>query len=112
MSNDSMSPNSSTLTQVPSLQASHGRHCALGRAWTPFDQTTEGCTCPGGPFYYVVVRVGEDSQKEPVGRDRQDAEVALHRLRSAVEEGAYRPRPTIGFVDWADRWLSSLEREP
>ena len=25
---------------------------------------------------------------------------------------SYRPRPTIGFVEWADRWLDSLERKP
>ncbi len=24
----------------------------------------------------------------------------------------YRPRPNIGFSDWADRWLDSLERKP
>lgn len=77
-----------------------------------FDWATDGCTCPDGPFYYVVVRVGDASHKEPVGRDRHAAEVAFHRLSAAVEEGAYRPRPTIGFVDWADRWLSSLERKP
>src|SRR5438034_6889718 len=97
---------------MPSLQANHMRRCALGRAWTPFEQATEGCTCPEGPFYYVVVRVGEHTHREAVGRDRQQAEIALHRLAAAIEDGAYRPRPTIGFVDWADRWLASLERKP
>ena len=29
------------------------------------------CTCPHGPFYYVVVRQGDASNKEPVGRDRR-----------------------------------------
>jgi integrase len=33
-------------------------------------------------------------------------------LTAAIEEGTYRPRPTIGFNDWADRWLASLERKP
>ena len=33
-------------------------------------------------------------------------------IAAAIEDGAYRPRPTIGFVDWADRWLASLERKP
>jgi integrase len=97
---------------MPSLQANHTRWCALGRIWTPFHQATDGCTCPEGPFYYVVVRVGEHTHREAVGRDRQQAEIALHRLAAAVEDGAYRPRPTIGFVDWADRWLASLERKP
>jgi integrase len=60
----------------------------------------------------VVIRVGEHTHKEAVGRDRQQAEIALHRLAAAVEDGVYRPRPTIGFVEWADRWLASLERKP
>jgi integrase len=97
---------------MPSLQANHTRRCALGRVWTPFHQATDGCTCPEGPFYYVVIRVGEHTHKEAVGRDRQQAEIALHRLAAAVEDGVYRPRPTIGFVEWADRWLASLERKP
>lgn len=97
---------------MPSLQANHTRRCALGRIWTPFHAAMDGCTCPDGPFYYVVVRFGEHTHREAVGRDRQRAEIALHRLAAAVEDGAYRPRPTIGFVDWADRWLASLERKP
>jgi integrase len=97
---------------MPSLQANHSRQCALGRPWTPFGETTVGCTCPDGPFYYVVVRVGEHAHKEAVGRDRQQAEIALHRVAAAVEDGSYRTRPTIGFVEWADRWLGSLERKP
>ena len=97
---------------MPSLQANHSRQCALGRPWTRFDETTVGCTCPDGPFYYVVVRVGEHAHKEAVGRDRQQAEITLHRVAGALEDGSYRPRPTIGFVEWADRWLGSLERKP
>jgi len=97
---------------VPSLQARHSRLCALGRAWTPFDRAAAGCTCPEGPIYYVVVRDGEHAHKEVVGRDRQQAELALLRLEDSVEEGDYRPRPNIGFSDWADRWLDSLERKP
>jgi integrase len=73
---------------------------------------TDGCTCREGPFYYVVVRAGEHSHKEAVGRDRHQAEIALHRLRAAVEDGSYRPRPTIGFDEWANQWLGSLERKP
>jgi integrase len=60
----------------------------------------------------VVVRVGEQAHKEAVGRDRQQAEVALHRLVAAIDDGTYRPRPTIGFGEWADQWLASLERKP
>ena len=97
---------------MPSLQANHTRRCALGRVWTPFHQAADGCTCPEGPFYYVVIRVGEHTHKEAVGRDRHQAEIALHRLAADVEDGVYRPRPTMGFVEWADRWLASLERKP
>jgi integrase len=60
----------------------------------------------------VVVRAGEQSHKEAVGRDRHQAEIALHRLAAAVEDGSYRPRPTIGFDEWADQWLAALERKP
>jgi integrase len=97
---------------MASLQAKHSQGCASGRAWTPFDEALRGCSCPDGPFYYVVVREGDASHKEPVGRERQQAEIALHRLSTAVEEGTFRPRPSIGFEDWADRWLASLERKP
>jgi integrase len=97
---------------MASLQANHSPRCAIRRAWTPFDQATDGCTCPQGPFYYVVVREGDASHKEPVGRDRHLAEIALHRLAAAIENGEYKLRPAIGFSEWADRWLASLERKP
>jgi hypothetical protein len=64
------------------------------------------------PADYVVVREGVHTHKEAVRRDRQRAEIALHRMVAAVEDGSYRPRPTIGFADWADRWLASPERKP
>jgi integrase len=97
---------------VASLQAKHSRRCALGRRWTPFDQELAGCTCPAGPAYYVVVRDGTQAHKEAVGRDCARAEVALQRITDEVEEGDYRPRLNIGFSEWADRWLDSLERKP
>lgn len=65
-----------------------------------------------GPFYYVVIRDGHRAHKEPVGRDRQQAEMALHRIAVDIENGDYRPRLNIAFADWADRWLASLERKP
>lgn len=97
---------------MPSLQAKHSRLCALGRAWTPFEQAAAGCTCPKGPIYYVVVREGEHAHKEVVGRDRERAELALFRIEDSVEDGEYRPLANLGFSDWADRWLDSLERKP
>jgi hypothetical protein len=50
-----------------------------------------GCTCSGGPAYCVVVRESEHAHREVVGRDRQQAELALLRLEDSVEEGDYRP---------------------
>jgi integrase len=97
---------------MPSLQARHSRTCGLGRAWTPFDRTIEGCTCQQGPLYYVVVRDGEHAQKELVGRDRERAAFELQRLTDEIADGRFRPRPSIGFGEWADRWIASLERKP
>ena len=97
---------------MPSLQAKHSTRCALGRAWTRFDQSEAGCTCPQGPIYYVVVREGDHAHREVVGRDREQAELALLRIEDSVEEGEYRPQLNVGFADWARRWLESLERKP
>jgi integrase len=97
---------------MASLQAKHSQLCALGRSWTSFERATDGCTCPKGPIYYVVVREGERAHKEVAGRDRQHAELALLRVEDSIEDGAYRARPNIGFSQWADRWLDSLERKP
>ena len=60
----------------------------------------------------MVVHAGKHTHREAVGRDRLRAEVALRQLEAAVEEGTFRPRLTIGFVEWADHWLASLERKP
>ena len=95
-----------------SLQARHSRLRALQGAWTSFEETAGGCTCPEGPAYYVVVREGRQAHKEAVGRDRGQAEFALQRVAAAVEDGEFRPRPDIGFADWGSRWLASLERKP
>ena len=38
--------------------------------------------------------------------------IALRESLTAVEDGDYRPQPEIGFSEWADRWLDSLERKP
>jgi integrase len=97
---------------MASLQAKHTPRCALGRTWTPFNNAMAGCTCSDGPAYYAVVRSGGHAHREVVGRDRHQAEVALLRVQDSVEDGDFRPRPNIGFSDWADRWLDSLERKP
>lgn len=96
---------------MPSLQAKHTRNCALGRPWTPFAAAVDGCTCPTGPVYYVVVREGSRAQKLRAGRNRKDAERALRKTAVAVDEGDFRMQPTIAFSAWGDRWLGSLERK-
>jgi len=95
-----------------SLHARHSRLCALGGAWTRFDEAAIDCTCQDGPAYYVVVRDGEQGHKEAVGRDREQAELALQRVASAIEDGEFQPQPEIGFAEWGTRWLASLERKP
>jgi integrase len=97
---------------VASLQAKHSRHCALARTWTPFRDAVPGCTCSQGPVYYVVVREGLKAHKQRVGRNRREAERALRKIAVSIDEGAYRPQENIGFSDWTDRWLASLERKP
>jgi integrase len=59
-----------------------------------------------------VVRQGSGVSKEPAGRDRRHASRAFLKVAGAVEDGDYRPQPEIGFSEWADRWLASLERKP
>ena len=97
---------------MASLQAKHSRTCGSGRAWSAFSVATEGCTCPKGPLYYVVVREGSRADKIRVGRNRRQAERALRKIAVSVDEGEYQPQQNIAFADWADRWLASLEREP
>jgi integrase len=97
---------------VASLQAKHVRKCAIGRAWTSFARAGEGCTCPDGPLYYVVVREGSRADKIRAGRNRRQAERALRKVAVAVDEGEYEPQFNMAFADWADRWIEALERKP
>jgi integrase len=94
-----------------SLQARHSRLCALAGSWTRFDESSGGCTCPEGPAYYVVVRDGSQAHREAVGRDREQAELALQRVAVAIE-GELQSQAEIGFAEWGSRWLASLERKP
>lgn len=96
---------------MASLQARHTRACALGKPWTPYAAATAGCTCPGGPTYYVVVREGRKLHRERTGKNRRQAERALTRIQARVDEGDYVPQATIRFGDWGERWLRSLERK-
>ncbi|MDQ2984251.1 MAG: site-specific integrase [Actinomycetota bacterium] len=59
----------------------------------------------------MVVREGGRADKIRAGRNRRQAERALRKIAVTVDEGDYQPQPNIPFADWADRWLTSLERK-
>ncbi len=95
---------------MASLQVRHSRACALGKPWTPVGPV-DGCTCPRGPLFHVVVREGRKAHKTPVGRNRREAERALRKIDVQVDEGVYRPQLQIRFEEWGKRWLDALERK-
>ena len=95
---------------VASIQARHPRACATGRPWTSFSEARRACTCTGGPTYYVVVREGRALHRERVGKDRQQAERALRKIGTQIDEGEYRPQANIRFTEWATMWLAALRR--
>ncbi|MBA3375493.1 MAG: site-specific integrase [Actinobacteria bacterium] len=95
---------------MASIQARHTRACALSRPWTTFEQARRGCTCAGGPTYYVVVRAGRRLHRERVGKNKQQAERALRKIGTQVDEGEYRPQANIRFAEWGRQWLASLRR--
>ena len=96
---------------MASLQARHARGCALGKPWTPA-ANVDGCTCPRGPLFHVVVRDGSKAHKKPVGRNRRDADRALAKLSVDVDEGRYVAQKRIRFAAWADQWIKQLEAGP
>jgi integrase len=95
---------------MASLQARHSRTCALGKPWTPLSKT-DGCTCPRGPLFHIVVREGARIHRTAVGRNRREAERALAKVNVQVDEGEFRPTVSIRFSDFGDRWLANLERK-
>lgn len=97
---------------MASLQARHSRSCGTGKPWTTFTAAQTGCTCEGGPSYYVVVRDGLRLHRERVGRNRKQAERALTKVQAVEDEGAYVAQQNIRFAAWADAFLANLEREP
>jgi integrase len=96
---------------MASLQARHSRSCALAKPWTPFERAGEGCSCPGGPTYYVVIREGRKVHRERAGKNRRQAERSLTKIQARLDEGEFVPQATIRFAEWGQRWLGSLERK-
>jgi integrase len=95
---------------MASLHARHSRSCALP-GYTSFENATEGCTCPRGPTYFVVVRQGRKTEKIKAGKNRQKAERQLKRTDVELDDGAYRPQPNVRFEKWGEDWRASLERK-
>jgi integrase len=95
---------------MASLQARHSRSCALGKPWTPLS-ATDGCTCPKGPLYHVVVREGAKAHKSAVGRNLREAKRALAKVTVDVDDGGFRPVQAIKFSTFADEWIKRLERK-
>jgi integrase len=96
---------------MASVQARHARGCAIGRPWTPFAHALDGCTCPGGPNYFVAIREGRKLHRERVGKNRRQAERALTKVQGQVDEGEFRPLANVRFAAWGERWLKALERK-
>ena len=97
---------------MASIQARHARDCSIGKPWTPFAAASQGCSCPGGPTYYVAVREGRKLHRERVGKNRRQAERALTKIQGQVDEGEFRAQANVRFETWADRWTDGLERKP
>jgi integrase len=95
---------------MASLQARHSRSCDLGKPWTPFERAAEGCTCRGGPTYYVAIREGRKIHRERVGKNRKLAQRALTKIQAQVDEGEFRAQRNVKFAVWAEEWLLGLER--
>src|SRR5262249_43162608 len=95
---------------MASLQARHQRACAKAKPWTTFEVATGGCTCAGGPTYYVVIREGFKLHRDRVGKNRKTAERALTKIQAQEDDGAYVPQLNIKFSDWGDRWRESLRK--
>jgi len=96
---------------MASLQARHNRGCRLGRPWTTFEASVEGCTCK--PMFHVVSRDEHGKLKrDPVGHNRKTAQRALRKVEVQIDEGTYMPQENILFAAWADRWLAALQRKP
>jgi integrase len=93
---------------MASLQARHSRSCALGKPWTPVDKV-DGCTCPRGPLYHVVVREGASAHKTAVGRNRRQAERELAKVTVQVDDGGFEPLRAVKFSVFADEWIARLE---
>lgn len=96
---------------MASLQARHSRKCSLsaGRKSprvTPFQFA--GCSCD--PVYVVDSLIDGKKVREPVGKNRKQAERRLRKVNVEQDEGSYEPPKDIAFTDFADEWHRGLQR--
>ena len=68
------------------------------------------CTCPGGPLY-VVCDTGWADADTPGAKLQRDSPEP-QRVDYEPDHDFYRRGRDVGFAEWADRWLESLERKP
>lgn len=97
---------------MASIQARHSRRCALSQgrtspAVTPFE-IPQGCTC--SPVYLVDLVHDGKKVRQPVGRNRKNAERALNKVRVDRDEGSYEPPKDLSFSTFADEWHRGLQR--
>ena len=83
----------------------HKPECAAGLLWTPTGAQPSDCICR--PAEQPVPWPTDHSPgRSPGGATLQQLLVALADVTSPKIES------TVGFSEWADRWLSLLERKP
>jgi integrase len=82
----------------------HKPECAAGMLWTPTGTQPAGCSCRPGD-QPAAGQTGHSRNRSSDGPSLQQLLVALADATS-TEIGA-----TVGFSEWADRWLSLLERK-
>jgi integrase len=83
----------------------HEPECAAGLLWTPTGAQPSDCICR--PADQPVARPTDHPP------NRSPDEPALQQLLLALADATSRKtEATVGFSEWADRWLSLLERKP
>ena len=83
----------------------HEPECAAGLLWTPRGTESSACTC--GPGHRLVALETDLRRNRPLEeREWQQLLLALADATNGKAEA------TMRFGEWADRWLSLLERKP
>jgi len=62
-------------------------------------------------MYHVASRSGTRLVREPVGRNRKEAERRLRAIEVEIDQGRYAPPENVPFAEWVDTWLEGLRRE-